>query len=84
MEDIIIPMLETSHRQEDSTSSSSLITESSEGCQVLVKIDFSQFPEDIRDSTEEDLQDMSKQLNEKLIKIQNEIENVNPNLKVYN
>lgn len=77
MEDIIIPISETLHRRPEEsilTSSSDSIAESSEGCEVLTKIDFSQFPKDIRDSTEEDLQYMAKQLSEKLTKIQNVFE----------
>jgi len=60
------------------TSSSSSIVESSEGCEVLTKIDFSQFPKNIRNSTEKDLQDMAEQLK----KIQNEFQNIKPNFKV--
>ncbi|XP_077268586.1 structural maintenance of chromosomes protein 1A-like isoform X2 [Temnothorax americanus] len=85
IEDFIIPMSETSHRtSEDSffTTSSSSNVESSDGCKVLRKIDFSRFPEDIRNYTEENLHDMVTQLNEKLTKIQNEFKDLNPNLKV--
>lgn len=87
MEDIIIPMSEILHRRPEEsilTSSSGSIAESSEGCEVLTKIDFLQFPKDIRDSTEEDLQYMAKQLSEKLTKIQNVFETVNPDFKVCN
>jgi len=68
------------HRPEESifTNSSSSIVESSGSCEVLTKIDFSQFPEDIRNSTEKDLQDMAEQLK----KIQNEFQDIKPNLKV--
>lgn len=86
MENLIIPMSETSHRRLEEncfTSSSSSNAESSDNCKVLIKIDFSQFPENIRNCTKEDLQDMAEQLNEKLTKIQNEFTDVvNPNLKV--
>lgn len=88
IKDIIIPMLETSHRRSEEsifTSSSSSNAESSNGWEILTKINFSEFPKDICNCTEEDLQDMAKQLNEKLTKIQNEFEDiVKPNLKVYN
>ncbi|XP_071629563.1 LOW QUALITY PROTEIN: structural maintenance of chromosomes protein 1A-like [Temnothorax longispinosus] len=85
IEDFIIPMSETSHRTpEDSffTTSSSSNVESSDGCKVLRKIDFSRFPENIRNYTKENLHDMATQLNEKLTKIQNEFKDMNPNLKV--
>ncbi|XP_071568818.1 LOW QUALITY PROTEIN: structural maintenance of chromosomes protein 1A-like [Temnothorax nylanderi] len=85
IEDFIIPMSETSHRTpEDSffTTSSSSNAESSDGCKVLRKIDFSRFPENIRNCTKENLHDMATQLNEKLTKIQNEFKDINPNLKV--
>lgn len=84
MEDLIIPMSEHCESEENCfTSSSSSNAESSDSCKVLTKIDFSKFPENICNCTKEDLQDKAKQLNEKLIKIQNEFVNVvNPNLKV--
>ncbi|XP_024889323.1 structural maintenance of chromosomes protein 1A-like isoform X2 [Temnothorax curvispinosus] len=87
IEDFIIPMSETSHPHrtpEDSffTTSSSSNVESSDGCKVLRKIDFSRFPENIRNYTEENLHDMATRLNEKLTKIQNEFKDMNPNLKV--
>jgi len=84
MEDLIIPMSEH-HRLGENyfTSSSSSNAESSDSCKVLTKIDFSKFPKNICNCTKEDLQDMARQLNENLIKIQNEFANVvNPNLKV--
>lgn len=81
-------MLETSHRRPNEsffTSSSSSNAESLDHCKVLTKIDFSQFPKNIYNCSKEDLQDISKELNEKLTKIQSEFTDiVNPNLKVYN
>lgn len=89
MKDFTIPMLETSakrHRLEESFSTtSSSSKESSESDEVLAKIDFSRFPKNICNCTEEELEDMTEQLNENLTKIQNELADiVNPNLKVYN
>ncbi|XP_011704616.1 PREDICTED: structural maintenance of chromosomes protein 1A-like [Wasmannia auropunctata] len=85
MEDIVVPMLETSRRSggNNFTSSSSSNAESLEDCKVLTKINFSQFPKDILNSTEEELQNMAKQLDEKLTKIQDEFNEVKPNLKVH-
>ncbi|XP_028048496.1 structural maintenance of chromosomes protein 1A [Monomorium pharaonis] len=84
MEDIIIPISLISHRESrESTSSSSLTVESFGDCKVLSEIDFSQFPSNIRNCTEEDLQETIIQLNEQLIKIQDELAAVtNANLKV--
>ncbi|XP_011872803.1 PREDICTED: structural maintenance of chromosomes protein 1A-like [Vollenhovia emeryi] len=83
MEDFIIPMSEISHRRPAESSTSSSNMESSESCEVFTKIDFSQFPRNICNCTEEDLQDTAKQLNENLTKIENEFENIlKPNLKV--
>lgn len=86
MEDIIIPMSKISHRRsKESTSSSSSNVESFGDCEVLTKIDFSQFPNNICNCIEEELQDMVKQLNEKLTKIQDALTAItNPNLKVCN
>lgn len=84
MEDITIPiLLKESSRRSDPSSSSS-ITDSSIDWNMSSKIDFSQFPRDIRDYTEANLLDIAEKLNEKLTEIQNELEAiVNPNLKVY-
>lgn len=52
---------------------------------ISLQIDFSQFPEDISNSTKEELQDIFTQLNKKLMEIQNEFEAITkPNLKVRN
>lgn len=49
-----------------------------------MQIDFSQFPEEILNSSEQDLQNTINKLNEKLTEIQEQFEAVeNPNLKVY-
>lgn len=88
IEDIIIPMSETSHRRPEEsifTSSSSSNAESSNDWEVLTKINFLEFSKDICNCTQEDLQDMAKQLNEKLTKIHNEFKDIaKPNLKVCN
>jgi len=85
MEDISIPMLETHCRLEESvfTSSSSSNIESSGDCEILTKIDFSQFPEEICNFTNEKLRDMALQLIEKITKIENEFDDL-VNLKVCN
>ncbi|XP_011645211.2 structural maintenance of chromosomes protein 1A-like [Pogonomyrmex barbatus] len=79
IEDIVIPKLQTSHRPENEdifTYSSSLSTDS----KISMKIDFSRFPQDIRNCVEED---MTKQLSEELIKIQTELNNIlKPNLNI--
>lgn len=73
------------HRPNESfiTSSSSSNAESTNRFEVLNKINFSQFPENISNYSKEDLQDIGKILNEKLTKIQNELKTIKPNLKVY-
>ena len=84
MEDINIPMSET-HRLEESifTSSSSSSIESSGDCEILTKIDFSQFPKEICNFTNEKLRDVALQLIEKIMKIENEFDDL-VNLKVCN
>lgn len=86
MEDITIPILSEKSSGKLDPSSSSSFTDSSIDWDISKsKIDFSQFPISIPDSTEENLQDIVKQLSEKLTQIQNELEViVNPNLKVHN
>ncbi|KYM93308.1 Collagen alpha-2(I) chain [Atta colombica] len=83
MEDISIPMSETHCRLEESvfTSSSSSNIESSGDCEVLTKIDFSQFPEEICNFTNEKLRDMALQFIEKITKIENEFDDL-VNLKI--
>ncbi|XP_018392325.1 PREDICTED: structural maintenance of chromosomes protein 1A-like [Cyphomyrmex costatus] len=78
MEDIIIPMLETHCGLEESVSTGSLSTsiESSEDCEILTKIDFSQFPEKISNFTKKELQDMVIKLNEEITEIENELEDL--------
>lgn len=85
MENITIPILERFARKFDSSSSSSFTDSSIDWDMSKSKIDFSQFPKSISESTEDNLQDMVKQLSEKLKEIQNELEAIaNPNFKVSN
>ncbi|KAG5331244.1 SMC1A protein, partial [Acromyrmex charruanus] len=83
MEDISIPMSETHYKLEESvfTSSSSSNIESSGDCEILTKIDFSQFPKEICNFTNEKLRDVALQLIEKITKIENEFDDL-VNLKV--
>ncbi|XP_039303602.1 structural maintenance of chromosomes protein 1A isoform X2 [Solenopsis invicta] len=85
MENIIIPMSKVSGRRskESSSSSSNSIAESFGECDVLSEIDFLQFPNDIRNCTNNDLLDALELLNEELARIKAELKNVaNPNLKI--
>ncbi|KAG5343959.1 SMC1A protein, partial [Acromyrmex heyeri] len=83
MENISIPMSETHCKLEESvfTSSSSSSIESSGDCEILTKIDFSQFPKEICNFTNEKLRDVALQLIEKITKIENEFDDL-VNLKV--
>lgn len=87
MEDINIPMSETHRRLEESFFTSNLCSsiELSEDCGILTKIDFSQLPEEICNFTQEKLRDMTLQLNEKITKIENELNDlVNLKVCIYN
>ncbi|XP_018366242.1 PREDICTED: structural maintenance of chromosomes protein 1A-like [Trachymyrmex cornetzi] len=83
MEDISIPMSETHSRLEENvfTSSSNLSIELSGDCEILTKINFSQFPKEICNFTNEKLRDMTLQLTEKITKIENEFDDL-VNLKI--
>ncbi|XP_018350215.1 PREDICTED: structural maintenance of chromosomes protein 1A-like [Trachymyrmex septentrionalis] len=84
MEDISIPMSKTHCTLEENiftSSSSSSIESSGDCCEILTKIDFSQFPKEICNFTNEQLRDMSLQLFEKITEIENEFDDL-VNLKV--
>ncbi|RLU19349.1 hypothetical protein DMN91_007906 [Ooceraea biroi] len=92
IEDINIPMLPSEGQPRDFLSStfssgSNLIgnvlnTESSIDREMLTEVDFSQCPDEIRNKTEEDLQDTVKRLDEKVEKIKNELDTMKkPNFK---
>ncbi|KAL0128334.1 hypothetical protein PUN28_003545 [Cardiocondyla obscurior] len=88
IENLVIPMSETSYNESEDTFSTSFISTSSNfealfDCNVLKKIDFSHFPENICRSTENDLRSMAEQLHKELAKNRSEIAAIaNPNLKV--
>lgn len=76
MEDIVIPML-------PDTSPESFSTSLLVNWGLLMEIDFSQFPEEMFDSSEQDLRNTVDELGQKLAEIQKQLETVtNPDLKV--
>lgn len=76
---------ETLHEgQEDLSSSNSYLSaKSSSVWEIIMNIDFSQISEDIRNNSTDDLQDIIRHSDKKLIEIQSELKTIQkPNLKV--
>lgn len=67
-----------------SSSTNSLSLDAQSSNEISLQIDFSQFPEDVCNGTEEEVRNIGKQLDEQLEKIQNEFERIaKPNFKVH-